>query len=587
MAKTPRKGATTVAHKQSYSQKGNPNFYKARTKRPGKTLKAYQGAKRSRRLSIVSSTSESSKGKASDLDSSLTALSDDEVFKGRRRGRKTVSKKYATKLIRYNRAEMSDDDLIAEIRDEARKMAVAESESSEDDEDVSESSSDDDGVDFVKLQAQKRTEQQKAQKVPQEPEKPQPTPKPKPKPKRRASFRRPSAVALPEDLNLNFKFEFDDLKDAAVEEEELGEEVGALEAPAATALEPVLNVPRIKEDELNTDDEYEFDDNDLLATLQADNDMEDFIADPAPPADLTYNEDDTEDHFLREEEKYLVNEFETHGFSNEMYHDEEDDDFIDFDMPYFDEPVAQRAQDDDSYLFNYFLSSGELDGEIVDVEEQLMLEALVREQNPHPDLENDYDSESTDVDDSLPPAGRSKVGSKMAKEVLSLKTADYRPPVLGTWVAIRQPFGIIDGLATRSLGHHPRKNWHIGEELDDPIELDELLNISELDNDDENDVRIWRDFSRKQKVPLGAFRNKLHLNPPAVPLPMVGFSTLKMNTDFLPRKRRERRRRASVDAKSEGFRPTKSGLFSEHVLADVEEVAGDDRDVMALIKGLY
>lgn len=161
---------------------------------------------------------------------------------------------------------------------------------------------------------------------------------------------------------------------------------------------------------------------------------------------------------------------------------------------------------------------------------------------------------------------------------------------------------------------------------DDAIELEELLNISELDNDDENDIRIWRDFNnRKKKVPLGAFRNKSHLHEPvhAVHEPMVNFSLTRMNNDFNPGRRNssqrrkdrrnssaneiqsnynsmertqhlqdsgvpklKRRRASKADLGSEGYRSTKSGLFSANMLTDAEEVMGEDRDFIALIKGL-
>lgn len=695
------------------------------------------------------------------------------------------------------------------------------------------SSSDDSEVDFVRLQAE-RAKSRKSLKSLKHNQHHQNNASEKKR--RKSDFRRKSEVALPEDIN--FKFEFDGSANSdAIEEEEdseidaptgsavpgadvenesedIGEEVSGESNSGNTNLnvhldEPLLDVPKINEDELNSDDEYDFDDNDLLATLQADNDIDEFItgdggqetgekslARDRQSSVSSFNEDETADPFLEEEEKYLVNEFEQNGFDDEnidnsagldaarsinslhnnnedmvlQYHsfsergsddnndhdddddgyiddDEDDDDdvddyidLIDFGNSLFSsktgelddpEPIkeskdsshhekaakakkaekAEKAQkrerhrlkalglldnndddDDDLYLWNYFFSSGnedddddidlddaarESETDPYDVEEQLILEEIFRQEKeaqqqkkdrefslgPASQDQPEYDSgESTDVDLSLPPAlKRNHVGSKMAKEVLSSKTADYRPPVLGTWVAIEsKPFGIIDGLSTRLLtgggggatlgapgggnfqnsnngngnngsmslasqaAKHPRgKGWksiglpgnnvggktESGEDL--AIELDELLNISELDNDDENDIRIWRDFNnRKKRVPLGAFRNKSHLHQPVfVPEPMSGFSTSKMNNDFnnninhnnhtnnhqelllllgsQDQSSKLRRRKASMaDAVSEGYRPTKSGLFSENVLNGVEEVLGDDKDFMALIKGL-
>lgn len=633
------------------------------------------------------------------------------------------------------------------------------------------SSSDDSEVDFVQLQAERRAKSMKTLRAIKGLPKPPAEAEVNKQPKRRRSsvYRRRSEVALPE--GINFKFEFDDATsgeaineddeegiDSVVkskaEEEDIGEEVAGTDYDFNFNIqysEPVMDVPKFKDDEFNSDDEYDFDDNDLLATLQADNDLDEFITgDQAPPkprtrqSSMSSANDDTEDHFLREEEKYLVNEFETNGFDDDHLEtakvmnsfkdntdsqkkqvlqyasssddsqfgsdieddtrpsfDVEDDsdeiDFIDFDTPFSDkrssEDVKQEKapiqspqkskkkrplpkshkrkgpldseEEDDSYLWNYFLSSGadsenESETEGYDLEEQFLLEELFRqdleeknslnsqigivgnevkkESSLEPaESDHEYDSgESTDLDLSLPTStNTNQAGSKVAKEVLSSKTADYRPPVLGTWVAVDcKPFGIIDGLSTRTLNQqsnakNPRSNgWRTfslkPDSEDSAIELDELLNISELDNDDENDIRIWRDFNNNKKhVPLGAFRNKLHINQSMiVPEPMTGFSTSKMNTDFnsgahknpptgsehrvkkptrkpsvahatgstikdgaIPSKLK-RRRQSNADAVSEGFRPTKSGLFSENVLADVEEVLGDDRDFMALIQGL-
>lgn len=646
------------------------------------------------------------------------------------------------------------------------RRSSTDSSSSQDSPDVENdySSSDDSEVDFVQLQAERRAKSMKSLRGIKGLPKPPPTVESqkeqdsqekhekldKPMKRRRSSaYRRRSEVALPE--GINFKFEFDDTsavineedeeleKPEALEEEDLGEEVMGNDHAYNFDFqysEPAMDVPKFKDDEFNSEEEYEFDDNDLLATLQADNDIDEFITEAKPPQSRTrqssmssVNEDDKEDPFLREEEKYLVNEFETNGFDDEdddtvatakimdsfkdtnsqkkqvlQYASSSDDsqfgsdvedvthpsfdvddgndyiDFIDFDTPIFDkkpetfddlariQSQSQKSKkkhlskshkrkgpldsedDDDSYLWNYFFSSdadseNESEPEIYDLEEQFMLEQIfqqdldtkngnidglthdgARESSLEPaESDNEYDSgESTDVDLSLPASStNNQTGSKVAKEVLSSKTADYRPPVLGTWVAVDcKPFGIIDGLSTRTLNQtkNPRsKGWRSfsikPDSEDSAIELDELLNISELDNDDENDIRIWRDFNNNKKhVPLGAFRDKLHINHQVVvPEPMAGFSTSKMNTDFITGKKsnenrvkkpgaklvptatvkdspipskQRRRRQSNADAVSEGYRPTKSGLFSENVLADVEEVLGDDRDFIALIKGL-
>ncbi|OBA20282.1 hypothetical protein METBIDRAFT_42973 [Metschnikowia bicuspidata var. bicuspidata NRRL YB-4993] len=646
-------------------------------------------------------------------------------------------------------------------------------EDSHDDDELDSSSSDDSEVDFVRLQVERRKNNVNPGQKPGKEKNPkdlQASSTVKTKRRKSSIYRRRSEVAIPEDIN--FRFEFDDpIAELAIEdfsegdnnftdlkkeeEEDLGEEV--LDDKSHKSFDfhfdqPLIEVPKINEEELNSDDEYAFDDNDLLATLQADNDFDEFIKEPQSGFSKvrqgslsSMNDDENEDSFLKEEEKYLVNEFEANGFDEddidsermetaravnsfneidstgaqssqavqyasssdersqyseddeadeavEYDFDEEDGDeyvdFIDFDQPLFDDANSklegvkeissqnlQKKQskkkkahfpkrkkgpldsedEDDSYLWNYFFSSdaeaysgSEIDQ--YDADEQLVLEEVFRQNledrkrqleressmepvEPGQDL-GEESGESTDVDLSLPShVDDGGVGSKLAKEVLSSKTADYRPPVLGTWAALdSKPFGIIDGLSTRTLNNQsgaktPRaKNWRgfaFKSNSDDlAIELEELLNVSELDNDDENDVRIWRDFNNNKKhVPLGAFRNKAHISHPMVVAePMTNYNDSK-NTNY-NRKRRHshshvkaklalrslehapppsspslskdlnlpsklKLRRASIaDAVSEGYRPTKSGLFSENVLADVEEVLGEDRDFMALVTGL-
>lgn len=782
--------------------------------------------------------------------------------------------------------------------------------------------------------------------------------------------RRKSDVILPD---INFKFEFDNVADIeeeeeenkdqviggsntdnftkshAVEEEDVGEEVDysptiPLDANQQHNFEfefdqEFLHMPKMNDSDLNSDDDYEIDDNELLATLQAENDVDEFLLPQAndsiinekdgsvasknqpevlPSTTTTTgadaglesvttgdnneeeeedddDDDDENDPFLKEEEKFLVNEFENNGFDDNgddklngdnVFDDDEDDDeedddddctfddseystskrivnafkgigedrskpivqyessaslesdydeddyvdFIDFDVPFFDENEidggrksaltspnkklktngnrhSNSDEDDDSYLWNYFFSSDNDSSSEAEKDHLVQLDNGTRrsrrrgskgrklksahsnvdelfneidadktfktKNNPHHntakfkiksareiasridgsgaastmssyaghygDDENGYDdeaygqdnaydsSESTDVDETLPRNTNlsPQIGSKKATEVLSSKTADYRPPMLGSWVTIdSKPFGIIDGMSTRSLQQQhqqqqhqvpptnkmqeprgmvvdrrpfspashsglamaqslgKRKSYgHIRQHNMQPLMsmqvqvqgqpnsddqlvlgLDDLLNVSELDNDDENDVRIWRDFNNAQKsrVPLGAFRNKsiLHnhhhrqqqqeevhhnhnnyqghrrnsnyqgqshphpgkhninagsqvsgptkrrkssLGPPAasaptsvpVPVPATGGNGNAMTpvvasggggggggvgTASTP---------ATVStAAAPGYRSTRLGLFSEAALASVEEMLGDDYDVMTLIERL-
>lgn len=753
MAKTPRKAAKS-------HQRG------------GKNLKAYK----QRRFSIAASTS-------SDSDSSLTAVSERDDVEASRKGslifneedkkqliseftagkkripKKTVNWDHYQGTAVSSSEEEDEDEIQAEnlysMMNGFQSSASDVEEDEEEDEDESNSSSDDSDIDFVQLQAERKAKATKSVKANKNVS--------SDKKKRRASSvskpkfgRRKSQAALPEDINFTFEFgdksghdaiedEDDEEKkskqDKSESEEDFGVEIPVTEEPGNNYEfdfeTPVVQVPKFKEDELNSDDDYEIDDNELLATLQADNDLDEFDTkpDPQPPTtnlrkNLTssLNDDDDNDPFLKEEEKFLVNEFESNGFDDEekfyqidttndnvidtfssmspnskviqyassddddIEEEEEDDyvDLIDFSAPFYaksdsfaspekkttnpdksprksDKKASKRRknrrftsnsdEEDDSYLWNYFFSSDkESEDEDDDYESDLVQTDFKDSENGDDkrkkllgnahyhyntsvfESEEEYDSgESTDVDLSLPTSNEAKFGSKVAKEVLSSKTADYRPPVLGTWVAIdSKPFGIIDGLSTRTLNnisntnnrtldhrYKARKsiiNEHPG---DLALGLDELLNISELDNADENDVRIWRDFNnQKKRVPLGAFRNKSILNNSLIPhdsLSMNYNHNSNSNNEFnrrgysLPRRnsasskkssnvkknpparknsataisaKLKRRKASIVEAVSEGYRPTKSGVFSEHALADVEEILGDDVDLMALIKGL-
>ncbi|CAH6719778.1 transcriptional regulator Ifh1p [[Candida] jaroonii] len=606
----------------------------------------------------------------SQSDSSLTAVSDNgpseqssmlfddtQGGKGKGKGKKFAGKNVSKgkSLKSYGKMFNNSDSEVSVISDEE------------------ESSSDDSDVDFVKLQAQK-----KIRSMPE---------------RRRGSVTKPkygrrrSETALPEDIKFEFEFKGDEnaLESDSGEEEEadeeddddnddenddneeddIGEDVGedigeevkdsilleeedlgeAIDGPIPDDnklkldLDFNIPVPNFNEEDLNSDEDYEIDDNELLATLQADNDLEDFD-EKVPKRNSIVSIDEDEEEFLKQEEKFLVNEFENNGFDEEgkQYSDEEDefeddfDDMVDFTMDLDQEEFNSGKKvskikrkgydsddDDDSYLWNYFFSSdndsesGDLNSPKKNKDSEYLSIAL----DNHDD--ENYDSgESTDVDSNIPTSNNS-AGSQKAKEVLSSKTADYRPPVLGTWIAVEsKPFSIIDGLSTRSLNsnyrhsiakpYSKRRKSFVGTPHadDSALGLDELLNVSEMDYDDTNDVKIWRDFNnQKKRVPLGAFRNKSYLqnSPQDVMASNVQYNhTTKTNNDFNQRRyslsnhkkknltpvppKSKRRRASKVEAFNEGYRPTKSGLFSEQALLDVEEVLGDDNDIMALIKGL-
>lgn len=664
---------------------------------------------KNRRFSLAQSSSSSSDEESpaaayisdSNSDSLLTAVSDnDNVAVGRGRGKtgKRVGKAVKGKSFKNfgsKRYDHYDQDVFeSSSEEEDDQDSEEDDEDEEEDEDqgsedeAGSSSSDDEDVDFVKLQAQKKI---KSSTPIGNRKKRASGSVPKPK-----FGRRRSEAPLPEDIN--FKFEFNEsnndnaIEDESemssnemsnsaldlgetvlvpqLEEEDIGEEIDypQLQDQPGTEFDLEFNnqlilAPNFKPDDINSDDDYEIDDNELLATLQADNDMEEFNQTDIARQNsiVSMDEDDEEENdFLKEEEKFLVNEFENNGFDEEettngysgIYSsddaltnfgdDEDDDDEVldltlnsDLASPKSAKPIKKEedSSDDDSYLWNYFFSSdNDSDSEDHKSSAKSPRKKSRKRVSPVPEttfvaMEEDVafdSSESTDVDENIPTTSTNNLGSQKAKEVLSSKTADYRPPVLGTWVAVEsKPFGIIDGLSTRTLNgqaptiksekdRKPRKSV-VGtpHSEDSALGLDELFNMSEMDYDDTDDAKIWHDFNNnKKRVPLGAFRNKSMLvsNESTDPLAAsVQYNhTSKTNNEYNQRRysfgqkkkprrksnvasvpsKLKRRRASRVEAFAEGYRPTKSGLFSEQALLDVEQVLGEDNDIMALIKGL-
>ncbi|SCU87132.1 LAME_0D08900g1_1 [Lachancea meyersii CBS 8951] len=206
--------------------------------------------------------------------------------------------------------------------------------------------------------------------------------------------------------------------------------------------------------------------------------------------------------------------------------DDEDDDvsmshvFIDID-----------DLDPDSFYFQYDSS----DDEELDVNSESNQKAEPGRETESGD--KDYvetvvyiDGESTDEDETLPPPNtrNKKIGSK-AKEVVSANVVGLKPPKLGTWETDNKPFSIIDGLSTKSLYPLLQEQQLLEQSqlLQQPMSaselsatgekeeltLNELLNMSELDDEDEasrtaNNNLAVSEWYEKPKVPLSAFRNK-------------------------------------------------------------------------------
>ncbi|RCK64845.1 Transcriptional regulator IFH1 [Candida viswanathii] len=435
--------------------------------------------------------------------------------------------------------------------------------SSSESDDIFYSSSSDEDVDFVKLQIARARKGLKSKpkndvaiasdsESESETEQADVSTELKPKPRRKSSIkygRRRSDAVLPE---LKFEFGTHDQGDEEVieefhaapvvnkEEEDLGEDLGEEVEVNFTANIPLdafdfdhqlMDVPRIGEDELNSDADYEFNEDELIATLaeNEDDDADELLNTPTnnntPTQASRHNsvsssnvedfddDDDDNDPFLKEEEKFLVHEFEINGFDEE----EEIDDFdlfeADFDT---NKPIVKYESnhsstsddelinldfntntlkknknhhsedfDDNTYLFNYFFSS-ENDSSGDEGADISMADAdeLFREGIGHPggplkiknedkkspaeaSEDSSYDlhktlfdnegfdgyesGESTEEELDLPQPNKKIQSFTKPSEVIS-NGADPRPPVIGTWVTSNyRPFKVIDGSSVLSL----------------------------------------------------------------------------------------------------------------------------------------
>lgn len=134
----------------------------------------------------------------------------------------------------------------------------------------------------------------------------------------------------------------------------------------------------------------------------------------------------------------------------------------------------------------------------------------------------------TDEDVNLPKKSGKILGSKHAKEILSSSKDQFRAPKLGTFIT-KKPYSVIDGFTTRFLqplvGNHsvmqkaaainkPDTGESSGIVNSNNLALDELINISEFDEDYSN-VELKEDFDDffgDKRIPLTAFRNKGLIN---------------------------------------------------------------------------
>lgn len=610
-------------------------------------------------------------------------------------------------------------------------MGPSSSSESDDDDsgDLTSSSEDDSDVDFVNLTKQTKAKAMKAAKSRKNPRKGVDHLKKYIKKEQK-----------PEVKEIDFQFQFDsngnetfkvgenlseaeNKQDQPPQEEDLGEEIpdsefklidnsydsNVLSENNLLKNHLMMDVPKIKEDEINSDEDYEIDDDKLIQTLQNDNDdleleMGDEDYDNSEPGEelLDANEfdnlsfegeediDDYDDLIeneegddLEEEDNYLLKE-ETNAITKEFSRnqeeeedDDEDDDYLKYlseDSILFDhnggdgDDLNSDVDDEDDYELTFFnnpfkdpearntsstrraksmkrkysINNGTINEFLWPYSKKNEDDISSYDSSSFEDDEDEEDSEdenhhlepileqllhsgdSTDEDTLLPKKATKKLtGSKMvAKEVLS--TSETAPPLLGKWKTSEnnKPFGIIDGLSTRSLqpenkfmsiatGSNGKKNRMPSFSKstkpklnDEPMLIDDLLNMSGLEDDDEVIPELdSTGYVLGKTIPLSLFRNKGYVpsmidtieqlkkysanNKRLVKIDHVGdaksfkdssngsIKKLQRRKKNREKKLQKLRRQSVAELLKEGLRSTKSGLFNENTIADVELFLAD------------
>lgn len=389
-----------------------------------------------------------------------------------------------------------------------------------------------------------------------------------------------------------------------------------------------IDVPKFNEKEINSDADYEFDNNDLIQTLLKDNDDlelqnmdnsdDDFDYLIANQHNIDHNSinkpnlkdtsidslNNTDDaYMMKEETQAMLEDFEKHpkqSYKNRrssMYYqqlqNEYKDDVDDLDLDILDNfeqflPKQQAMRRRSSILNQSLLSSDDEERKLnsdpkytkryrkksvkgsmrknttgnsnagnvhtKDIRKMLgisntdsnftskftsnaiadsdddtkLLEYIFEEDSDSENMNGSVvDGDETDEDENLPKKSGNIVGSKHAKEILSSSKDQFRAPKLGTFIT-KKPFSVIDGFSTRFL--QPLSDTHSlvqkAAALGKPestnnannsnnIALDELINISEFDEDYPNNEQKedFEDFFGDKRIPLTAFRNKGLKNP--------------------------------------------------------------------------
>lgn len=248
----------------------------------------------------------------------------------------------------------------------------------------------------------------------------------------------------------------------------------------------------------------------------------------AYPVEDDYEEDDDDDDDESEAELYFTDDFFEPAPASAL-------------VTSRGHQATSDGEDDDSYLWSYFFSSGESDSDVESTERPSSRNGFHLEL---PDEEY-FSGDSTDEDLSLPPRSHRKSVGSRATEVVSSSNTASRPPILGSWVmSSERPFGIIDGLTTRTLSppetsqnHYFENQQQLPQRHDLPrrrkrgfsqsnggdsitnhsdsevseIALDEFIYTSDLDENHSDDDELSTPvsgWSMSNGVPLSAFRNR-------------------------------------------------------------------------------
>lgn len=252
------------------------------------------------------------------------------------------------------------------------------------------------------------------------------------------------------------------------------------------------------------------------------------------------------------------------------------------------------TSDDDSYLFGYFFSDGSSEDEGTKRRPSLSTPkkppAVGSSSSIFKNSTGGYSDyidsgDSTDEDTTLPPRTQKKCNT--ATEILSSSNIASRPPMLGSWVMTKErPFGIIDGLTTRSLSGQksPPTNKSNGIRYSTAIEsddcsdisdlndivLDEFIYTSDLDEEAPKDVSAEaQPYSTSSNVPLSAFRNRGLVTNPLYQQRFTGTP--------IPSRRRPSHSREAIITPVRGLKKIKKKQFRKDLLMH-KDYDGNDYD---------